>query len=238
MPKTDNHNKMYINKDGKRVMRVSEVIKILAKDQLVVWANMLGLKGVKYKDELSRTANIGSLCHDVMDKYFTPGYLADIDYEEHGVTDLQDQEEASHAIDSFFAWYDKYKKEYPFNVAFTELTVIGNELGGTIDLGIQGWKDPKKVIFVDYKTGKDFYLAQFLQLAGYVSIYEEVNGPGTIEGVMICRLEKRQGKKASAWFLPREEMDPYIMCFQCMFDVAVGTRILGSTFREHVIRFT
>ena len=238
MPKTDNHNKMYINKNGQRVLRVSDVIKVLAKDQIATWANMLGLKGVTYKDELNKAANIGSVCHDVLDKYHSPGYIADIDYEAFGVLDPTDQRQVIHAIDSFFEWYNKYKKDYPFHVAFTELTVVGNDLGGTIDLGIQGWKDPKKVIFVDYKTGKDFYLAQFLQLAGYVTIYEEVNGPDTVEGVMICRLEKREGKKASAWFLPRSEMDPYILCFQCLFDVAMGTKILGSSLREQVIRLT
>jgi len=236
MPKTDNHNKVYINAEGNRVMRVSEVIKVLAKDQLITWANMLGLKGISHKDELTRTANIGSLCHDVLDKYFDKHYLADIDYDAFNVLDPNDQEEALHAIDSFFEWYDRIKDKYPFRVKFTELVVVGHDLGGTIDCGIEGWRDPRKVIFVDYKTGKDFYLAQFLQLAGYIIPYEEVYGKDTVEGVMVCRLEKREGKKASAWFLSRDDMDPYILCFQCLFDTAMGTKLLGSALRGQVLR--
>ena len=60
---TDHSYRYYVNKHGEKVRRVSDVIKILAKDSITIWANMLGLKGIKYKDELERTANIGSICH-------------------------------------------------------------------------------------------------------------------------------------------------------------------------------
>ena len=42
MSKTNNHIKQYINADGEKVMRITEVIKVLAKDQLMTWANILG----------------------------------------------------------------------------------------------------------------------------------------------------------------------------------------------------
>jgi len=51
MKKTDNNYKAYINKYGERVMRVSEIIKLIGKEQITIWANMLGFKGIKYKDE-------------------------------------------------------------------------------------------------------------------------------------------------------------------------------------------
>lgn len=227
---TDNHYKYYINKHGERVMRVSDVIKMMAKDQLIVWANMLGFKGVSYKKELERTANIGSLCHDILQSYFSKDKLAEIDYDHYAVHAYGDQLEARRAVESFFAWFEKFIKHHTYNVLHTEYVVVGEHLGGTIDCIIEGWKDPKKVIFVDYKSS-GFYLSQFLQLAAYVMLYEEVNGPDTVEGVMVACFDKKGGK-GKARFLAREKMEPYILCFQCLYDVAVGTKMLNDTFLE------
>ena len=112
--------------------------------------------------------------------------------------------------------------------------MVGQDFGGTIDCIIEGWKDPNKVIFVDYKTSKSFYMTQFLQLAAYVILYEEVYGPDTVEGVMVCRLEKSKRKKAEAWFMTREALNPFILCFQCLYDTALGVKILESNLRECV----
>ena len=73
--------KAYVNKNGDRVPRVSEVIKTLAKDSLITWANFLGFKHIDYRKELERTRNIGSLCHDVLEGYFDKNRLADIDFD-------------------------------------------------------------------------------------------------------------------------------------------------------------
>ena len=195
MGRTDNNHKQYINSRGEPVLRVSQVIKSLAKDSLIFWANSLGFKGISYKKELERTANIGSLCHDVIEGYFDTQRLADIDFELFNIEDYGSKMEVRLALESFFKWYKKFIKHHTYNVKFTEFTVVGEYLGGTIDCGIDGWKDPDKVIFVDYKTSGDFYLTQFLQLSAYVMIYEEVYGPKTVEGVMIIRMDKK-GKKA------------------------------------------
>lgn len=226
----DNHNKMYINDDGKRVMRVTEVIKILAKDQLVVWANMLGFKGIDYKKELERTSNIGSLFHGVVEQYMDPKRLAILDYEEYGVWGFQSRLEATNAVKSFFKWYDHLTK--PYKVVFTEKVVIGKKLGGTIDCGIQGFSDPSKVIFVDYKTSPNFYLTQFLQLSGYVTIYEEKFGKNTVEGVMVILADKKKGAKARAMMIPRERLDPIITCFECLYNTAIATRMLENTWYD------
>lgn len=226
----DNHNKMYINEDGDRVLRVTEVIKVLAKDQLIVWANMLGFKGIDYKKELERTANIGSLFHGVAEQYMDKKRLAIIDYEEYGVWGFQSRLEATNAIKSFFKWHDSLSK--PYNVAFTEKVVIGKHLGGTIDCGIQGFKDPKKVIFVDYKTSPNFYLTQYLQLSGYVKIYEEKFGKDTVEGVMVILADKKKGNKARAMLIERDRLDPLITCFECLYNTAVATRYLNDVWYD------
>lgn len=226
----DNHNKMYINADGERVLRVTEVLKILAKDQIVVWANMLGFKGIDYKKELERTANVGSLFHGVVEQYMSKDKLAIVDYEEYGVYGFQSQLEATNAIKSFFKWYDNLSVKY--KVVFLEKVVIGKTLGGTIDCGIQGFKDKNKVIFVDYKTSPNFYMTQFLQLSGYVKIYEEINGPDTVEGVMVVLADKKKGKRARALFIDRSKLDIFITCFDCLYNTAIMTRILDTTWYD------
>lgn len=231
MGRTDNHLKSYVNKNGQKVPRVSEVIKMLAKDSIIFWANSLGFKGVSYKKELERTANIGSLCHDVIEGYFDKQRLADIDFDRFNIEDYGSKMEVRRALESFFRWYRKFIKHHTYNVVFTERIVVGDRLGGTIDCGIEGWKDPNKIIFVDYKTSGDFYLTQFLQLAAYVWIYEEVYGDDTVEGVMVIRMDKN-GKDAEARFLPRKRLDEYITCFQCLYDVTIGVKFLTANFRE------
>lgn len=227
MGKTDNHNKMYINAKGQRVMRITEVIKVLAKDQLMTWANMLGFKGIDYRKELERTSNIGTMFHGVVEQFMDPKQLALIDYDEYKVYGFQSQVEATNAIKSFFLWFEDVKSRY--KIKFTEKVIIGETLGGTIDCGINGFEDPEKVIFVDYKTSPNFYLTQFLQLAGYVKIYEEVNGPGTVEGVMVILADKKNGNKARARLIKRKAMDVLLLCFDCLYNTAVATRSLNQS---------
>lgn len=230
MPRADNHSKMYINKDGKRVMRVTEVIKVLAKDQLITWANMLGFKHVDYKKELERTSNIGTMFHSIIEQYMDPKQLAVIDYAEYGVNDYMSQVEASNAINSFFKWYEDVKDKY--HVKFTEKVVIGDRLGGTIDCGIDGFKDREKVIFVDYKTSPNFYLTQFLQLCGYVGIYEELYGKDSVEGVMVILADKKKGARARARMIPRDKLEMLMICFDCLYNTALTTKALNSCWYE------
>lgn len=229
--KTDNNYKYYINSEGQHVLRVSDVIKILAKDALIFWANNLGFKGISYKKELARTADIGSLCHAVLEKYFDKKYLADVDYEEYGIEDYGSKLEVRRALDSFFVWFEKFKKTHTYNIKFTERVVVGKYLGGTIDCGIDGWENPNAVIFVDYKTSGEFYLTQFLQLAAYVMLWEEEHNGIPVEGIMVVRLDKN-GEKSEARFIKRKNLDPFITCFQCMYDVTIGTRMLETNLRE------
>ena len=229
MAKTDNHSKMYINADGERVLRITEIIKVLAKDQLIIWANMLGLDGIKYRSEMTRMGNIGTMFHGVIEQYMTPGELAVIDFDEYEVYGYQSRLEATNALKSFFKWFENLSR--PYNVKFTEKVIVGKRYGGTIDCGIDGWEDPSKVIFVDYKSSRDFYLSQVLQLSGYVRLYEEVNGPDTVEGVMIVHADKKKGKTAKGLFFSRKEMDPFLICFDCLYNTAVMTKMLDTSWK-------
>ena len=228
MSKTDNNMKVYVNADGERVMRITEVIRVLAKDQLVLWANMLGFKHIDYRKELDRTANIGSMAHGFIEDFTNPRVLAKIDYEKYDIYRYGDRVEAQNAIESFRQWCIANRDIY--KVKFRERVVVGKHVGGTIDAGIQGLKDPTKITLMDYKTSSGFYLTMYLQLAGYVQIYEEVYGPNTIDGVAILRLDKKNGDIAQCRFIDRANLDPFITCFNCLLSVAQSTKMLESTY--------
>lgn len=225
MKYTDNNGKVYINRFGEPVMRVTQVIKMLNKDSLPSWANKIGLQGIKYQDELNRTSKIGTACHDVLEAYFSRNRLAVLDFDELDITSNSDKLEVRRALESFFSWYREFTKKRPFNVLRTEQVVVGDYVGGTIDVLLEGWKDPNKVIIGDYKTSSGFYMTQFLQLSAYVMIYEEVYGPDTVEGVMIIRMDKK-GKKGEHRFIRRENLNIYIDLFKILQDVAMGMDVL------------
>ena len=230
MPKVDNNSRVYINKKGERVMRVTEVIKVLAKDQLAVWANMLGFKHIDYRKELDRTANIGTLFHEVVSQYTNPRELAIVDFDENKVYGFQSKVEALNTIDSFVKWYQDNKSWY--RVVFQEKTIVGDTLGGTIDAGIRGFEDKDKIILVDYKTSGDFYLSMFLQLAGYVRIYEEVYGKNTVEGIMVIRADKKSGHRASAKFMDRTETNLLMVAFESLFNTAIAINYLNRNYHK------
>ena len=228
---TDNNNRVYVNANGKRVMRVTEVIRRLSKDQIVFWANMLGFKGVSYKKELERTANIGSMGHDIIEKYIDPRRIAEIDFEHYGIYDKTDRQEAMNVIHSLIKWYKKVKKK--FKLLHTEFTVVGETLGGTIDCIIEDWDDPDKVIFVDWKSS-GFYLTQFLQLIGYVLIYEEVYGKNKVGGVMVVAADKKHGNRAQAKLLRRKDMKLYFHMFRALFEMAYYEKVVEGCFMDHL----
>lgn len=230
MAKTDNNHKVYINADGERVMRITEIIKVLAKDQLMVWANMLGLEGISYRKEMIRTSNIGTMFHGVIEQYTTPGELAEIDFDAYEIYDYKSRVEATNTLKSFFKWFDTVSSWY--HIKFTEKVLVGKKYGGTIDCGINGRKDPNKVIFVDYKSSKDFYLSQVFQLAGYVRLYEEVEGPDTVEGIMIVHADKKNATPAKALYFSREALEPFLVGFDCLYNTAVVTRMLNTSWRD------
>lgn len=238
---TNNHGKVYINRHGEEVMRITEVIKTLAKDSLILWANMLGFKKVSYRKELERTANIGSLVHAYLEDFsnmrtITSGDVSMDFLYQYDISSYGDQYEARNAILSFQRWYNKNANK--FHPVFTEKVVVGDHVGGTIDLGLQGIHDKSKVILGDYKTSKDVYLTMYLQLAGYVTIYEEVYGKNTVEGVVVLQLDKASGEEANVLFLPRESLDVFMDMFSHLLEVAMRSRRLSQTYRHSLIELS
>lgn len=224
---TDNHVKVYINAHGDHVMRVSEVIKTLGKDELIRWANRIGLQGVSYDAKLNEEANVGSLCHDMIEHYTTPGKLAILDYDAYDIIYHDLKLKVRRALESFLLWYKNRK--HPYKVLHTEFVVVGEYLGGTIDCIIEDWDDPHKVIFVDYKTSRMFMLTHFLQLAAYAMLYEEIYGEGRVGGIMVIKLDKYDGTKAKAKLIRRKKLVSLMQMFRKLFEVTVFKKALEKS---------
>ena len=86
------------NKDGKRVPSVTTVLGVMAKPQLVYWANKIGLEGIKVNEYVDDKAVIGTLAH----------YMAECDV--NGVIpDYQSEVECSdEQIEQAKVCFDKY----------------------------------------------------------------------------------------------------------------------------------
>lgn len=233
---TDNNNKLYVSPSGKPVLRISEVIRTLAKEQLVFWANMLGWKHISYQDELDRTANIGTFAHGVIEQYYNKREICVYDYESYGIYRFSDKQEAYNAAKSFFKWLKKNERLY--KVLETEHSLVNENVGGTIDCVIECPTDPDKVVLVDYKTSSKIHFTQFLQLAGYVMLYEDVYGNNTVAGAMVMRLDKRRGEKAEAKFIPYKNLIPYVECFKSLMTVAYLSKALESNMRNDMKNFS
>ena len=223
MSKTDNSNKVYVNPLGEKVMRITDIIRILAHEQVITWANMLGFKHVDYTKEISRTADVGTMMHAVLEDFVDPHAIAVVDYDEYGLKDEKSRQECARMIESFIQWHDQVRDR--FDVLFQEKTIVGMKYGGTIDLGLRGLRHKDRVLITDYKSS-GFYLSQFLQLAGYARLYEEVNGPDTVDGIMIVAMDKKEAKPAKARYIPRENMDPFMLCFDNLYETAKMVHLL------------
>lgn len=238
MGKTDNNNKTYVNSDGVEVPRVSSIIKILAKDALIVWANMLGFKKVSYKSEIEKAAKIGTLVHYILEVFNKNGigYIDNDIFREFGMdySSIIEKKSTINALNSFFDWYEEHRNIYkPISY---ETTIVGSRYGGTIDVILQGINDEDKVIIGDYKTNSSVYFSMYLQLAAYVQLYEEVHGKNTVEGVAIFSLDKKNGKRAVMNYMPRDYINEYIEAFNQLLLTAKKTSKLNAEYKDQIIQ--
>lgn len=142
--------------DGKRVPGVTTIIDIIAKPQLITWANKMGLDGIdttKYVDELG---DVGTLVHHLILCKFK-GAIPDTD----DFTANQIMM-ASNSMVSFENWLQQHQLE-PILV---EQPIVSESLriGGTPDLLCNLDGVPT---LIDFKSGKALHFEVLLQLAAY-----------------------------------------------------------------------
>ena len=169
----------YKDKAGKTVPGTTTILGVLAKPQLIKWANSMGLQGIdttKYVDALAR---IGTLAHHMVESHIK-GIQPELD--------SYSKEEIGLAENSFISFLE-WEKQYDVQYLDNEIGLVSEQYkyGGTIDCYavING-----KKTLLDFKTSKAIYPEMIVQLAAYKQLMEE-NG-FDVEEVRILRIGRSE----------------------------------------------
>lgn len=181
----------YYKTDGTELPSVTTIMKILNKPAIANWANSLGFRRISYKKELDRTAIVGAIVHNIVEKKIRTDkkfLYKPVDEYDINQLDYNSYIQANNAILSFDMWYSKNGKN--LDVISTERSMVSEKygFGGTVDMlaFFEG-----KLYIIDFKTSSRVHATMFLQLSAYIQLAEE-NGYN-VERVAILRLCKNCG---------------------------------------------
>jgi len=172
--KTQAHPK-YLLEDGSRVVGVTTVLSVMAKPALKFWANKLGLDGISISKYVDNLADIGTLCHKMVENYINN---VETDFSDYSPNQ---RDKADNAFIKFLEW----EKENEFTPIDSELRLVSEKykFGGTCDIYA---KLNGKLTLIDLKTSKACYSEQHTQVAAYSHLLQE-NGK-EVEDVRILRI--------------------------------------------------
>ena len=180
-PKKSMAHVRYKDSQGNLVPGATTICNLLAKPQLIVWANRLGLDGIdstRYVDELSE---IGTLAHTlILHKH--KGEIPDLkDYTDNQI------DAAENCMNSYWAW----EKNHTIEPILMEEPLVSDEMqyGGTLDMYC---KLDGVHTLLDFKTGKALYPEHTYQLAAYRELLTEQGYP--VERCMILRIGRDMGE--------------------------------------------
>jgi hypothetical protein len=180
MGKSTAHQKYY-TKDGILVPGVTTVLGVLAKPALVPWANKLGLQGIEVGKFVDSLADVGTLCHNIVECYLKK---QEVDYSDYTPNQRVLAENASR---KFFDW----EKKNDFKLIASELQLVSEThfFGGTCDIYCE--LNGKKTL-IDIKTSKNCYPEHFTQTAAYRLLLRENGYP--VENVKILRIGREEAE--------------------------------------------
>jgi hypothetical protein len=180
LEKTRSHQK-YILKDGTQVPGASTIAKI-GDDQsnLITWAWNLGNAGQDFRKVRDKAADIGTICHFLIECHFH-GWVPDLS--EYAPEDVV---RATIAFGNFKTFWD----EQELTVLEPEVQLVSEEhmFGGTIDapsVDKQG-----RIVLLDWKTSSGIYLSQKLQLAAYERLWNENRKDQIVQRRAVVRIGK------------------------------------------------
>lgn len=204
------HQKYHLS-DGTQVPGGSTICKI-GDDAgaLIHWAWDLGKRGLDYRKERDKAADIGTLAHFMIECMLTEK-----------VADLSDYDEADIAkalvcYTKFLDWWELQN----LKVVATEIQLVNEEFryGGTIDL--IAVDDDGDHVLLDFKTSKKISESYWRQCAGYAQLWN-VNkkyGEDWITNHAIVRIGKQEEGDfevvwkedlSKEWFVFQRQVDFY-----------------------------
>lgn len=175
------HSNYYYN--DAIIPSVTEVIGLLNKPELVVWANNIGKHGIDSTQYTNDAAKLGTIVHFILERCIKNKLIPLEDYYQ---LSSKKQIKVDNCINAFKEW----KKEYKPNFIHSEFSIQNNRVGGTIDLICNIDND---ITIVDFKTSKKAYPTYFIQLAGYNYLLRTVKNIKT-KKVGILVLKKNNGR--------------------------------------------
>ena len=165
--------------NGVTVPRVTKILsKCIHSDGLMYWANSLGFKHQSYSKTLQAAADIGTVCHNGIDKF-----MDDNSYTMEPTSPI----DGYNAFMSFRKWFDDINLFANVEVVFHEKTLVCAMFGGTID-GL--YKINGRYYLIDYKTSNHITYKYCLQVAAYRYMLRVLLGI-EIDGVIILQLSKK-----------------------------------------------
>lgn len=167
----------YRTADGTIVPGVTTVLGVIAKPQLVKWANNLGLQGIDSTAYVDETAKVGTLAHQMIQEHLD-GPKWDREAYTASQIDL-----AENAVLSFYEWERQTGAKMETLLIEKQLVSETLKYGGTID-----WygRIDGKLWLVDIKTCKTLYSEHEYQVAAYRHLLAE-NGL-KVDGVRLLRV--------------------------------------------------
>jgi hypothetical protein len=180
LQKLRSHQK-YLLKDGSQVPGASTICKV-GDDQsnLIQWAWNLGNSGQDYRKVRDKAADIGTVCHFLIECYF---HDWEPDLSEYAPADIERAQIA-------FANFLQFWNEQELTVLEPEVQLVSEAymFGGTIDapsVDRQG-----RIVLLDWKTSSGIYTSQKLQLAAYERLWNENRPEQIVQRRAVVRIGK------------------------------------------------
>lgn len=171
----------YVLADGTTPASVTEILKVVGygTENLIGWANARGLKGVRSKDELTRSGLIGTCVHDHIEAELCGLTIDPLNYE----SDILDL--AQKPIELFQQWATGKQ----IKVLAHEIGMVSERFrcGGTLDMVAR--IDGGPVTLLDFKTSNAIRESNIAQVAAYIDMANEVFGK-SIDRALILRFGK------------------------------------------------
>ncbi len=155
---------IYTGPDGKLYPSVTTILDLFSYNQdLMGWANHLGFQRKSYKEELNRSADVGTWTHARVQKFVDPDSTPDLGEIADPLTRFKVQKRVN--------TFKEKISTYHYKTIFTEKSIVSPKLGfaGTLDWLCEFWKT---LTLFDFKTSKAVRSKMLAQLAAYIMLLE------------------------------------------------------------------
>jgi hypothetical protein len=191
----------YHNAAGEKIPGTTTVIGGLGwnKNQLVAWANRIGLEGKSHRNELDKAADIGTQAHGLVEQKIKTGSAKTVDVDPKAVA----------AYHEYLEWSARSN----IQILESEVALVSEQYqyGSTLDA--MGFYDNAYEL-LDWKSSNGCYADHVIQLAAYGHNWMENHPDKPLRRVHLCRFGKEGGFHHHSWRW--EDLAPAWEAFLCL----------------------